>query len=235
MEPENRRLPLCAFAEFADSRFLRPRLRRDFRNYSNDDVLLDTGISFPISFVQARIAGEELRLELAHWGRFSGYFSYANQSGIGQGPITGGLFLGSEALTGLTDTSKFAITQDQRNTARMRVRFQATERIWFAAGSQYGSGLPADTAGADPSVLLAQYGAAILDRVNLQRGRVRPNFALDAAAGFEAYHKEQRSISLQIEAGNLTDRVNVINFASLFSSTGVAPLRSVFAHLKLAF
>jgi hypothetical protein len=65
-------------------------------------------------------------------------------------------------------------------------------------------------------VLLAQYGAAILDRVNLQRGRVRPNFALDAAAGFEAYRKEQRSISFQIEAANLTDRVNVINFASLF-------------------
>jgi hypothetical protein len=209
--------------------------RRDFRNYSDDDVLLDTGISFPISFAQARIAGEEIRLELARWGRFSGYLSYANQSGIGQGPITGGLFLGSEALTGLTDTSKFAITQDQRNTARMRVRFQATERIWFAAGSQYGSGLPADTASEDPSVLLAQYGAAILDRVNLQRGRVRPNFALDAAAGFEPYRKEQRSISFQIEAANLTDRVNVINFASLFSGTGVAPPRSVSAHLKLSF
>jgi outer membrane cobalamin receptor len=209
--------------------------RRDFRNYSDDDVLLDTGISFPISFARARIFGEEVRLELARWGRFSGYASYANQSGFGQGPITGGLFLGSEALTGLTDTSKFAITQDQRNTARMRVRFQATERIWFAASSQYGSGLPADTNGADRAVLLAQYGAAILDRVNLQRGRVRPNFALDAAAGFEAYRKEQRSIGFQIEAANLTDRVNVINFASLFSGTGVAPPRSVSAHLKLTF
>jgi hypothetical protein len=138
-------------------------------------------------------------------------------------------------LTGLTDTSKFAITQDQRNTARMRVRFRATERIWFAADSQYGSGLPADTAGEDPSVLLAQYGPLILDRVNLQRGRLRPNFALDAAAGFEAYRKEQRSISFQIEAANLTNRVNVINFASLFSGTGVAPPRSVSAHLKLSF
>jgi hypothetical protein len=209
--------------------------RRDFRNYSDDDVLLDTGISFPISFAQARIAGEEVRLELARWGRFSGYLSYANQSGIGQGPITGGLFLGSEALNGLTDTSKFAITQDQRNTARARVRFQATERIWFAAGAQYGSGLPADTNGANPADLLAQYGPAILDRVNLQRGRVRPNFALDAAAGFEGYRKEQRSISFQIEAVNLTGRVNVLNFASLFSGTGVAPPRSVSVQLKLTF
>jgi hypothetical protein len=83
--------------------------------------------------------------------------------------------------------------------------------------------------------LLAQYGPAILDRVNLQRGRVRPNFSLDAAGGFEAYRKEQRSISFQIEAVNLTDRVNVLNFASLFSGTGVAPPRSVSAHLKLSF
>jgi hypothetical protein len=209
--------------------------RRDFHNYSDDDVLLDTGISFPISFARARVAGEEVRLELSRWGRFSGYLSYANQSGLGQGPITGGLFLGSEASSGLTDTSKFAITQDQRNTARARVRFQAISRIWFAAGAQYGSGLPAEVGGADPAELLAQYGPAILSRVNFARGRVRPNFALDAAAGFEAYHKEQRSISFQIEAANLTDRVNVINFASLFSGTAVAPPRSLSAHLKFSF
>jgi hypothetical protein len=209
--------------------------RRDFRNYSDDDVLLDTGVSFPISFAHGHIVGEELRLEGPHWGRFSGYLSYANQSGIGQGPITGGLFLGSEALGGLTDASKFASTQDQRNTARVRVRFQAAERFWLALGAQYGSGLPADTAGTDPAILLAQYGAAILDRVDLARGRVRPNSSLDAAAGLDAYRKEQRSISLQIVAANLTDRVNVINFASLFSGTGVAAPRSVSASLKLTF
>ncbi|HYL83520.1 MAG TPA: TonB-dependent receptor [Candidatus Angelobacter sp.] len=209
--------------------------RRDFRNYSDDDVLLDTGVSFPISFASARIAGEELRLEVPHWGRFSGYLSYANQSGIGQGPITGGLLLGSEALGGLTDTAKFAVTQDQRNTARARVRVQAAGRLWFAAGAQYGTGVPADTAGTDRAVLLAQYGAAILDRVDFARGRVRPNFSLDAAAGLDAYRKEQRSVSLQIVAANLTDRVNVLNFASLFSGTGVAAPRSIAARLKFIF
>ncbi len=49
--------------------------RRDFRNYSDDDVLLDTGVSFPISFANARIIGEEVRFEVPHWGRFSGYLS----------------------------------------------------------------------------------------------------------------------------------------------------------------
>jgi hypothetical protein len=209
--------------------------RRDFRNYSDDDVLLDTGVSFPIAFAQARITGEELRLEVSHWGRFSGYLSYANQSGIGQGPITGGLFLGSEAASGLTNMSKLAVSHDQRNTAHMRVRFQAPRRVWFAVGGHYGSGLPADTGGANPNFLLAQYGAAILDRVNLERGRVRPNFSLDAAAGVEVYRKEQRSVSFQIQAANVNNRLNVINFASLFSGTAVAPPRSVSARLKLTY
>jgi outer membrane cobalamin receptor len=208
--------------------------RRDFRNYSDDDVLLDTGVSFPIAFAKAQIVGEEARIEIPRWGRFSGYVSYANQIGIGQGPIVGGLFLGSDAVSGLANTSRFPVTQDQRNTVRARVRFQATDHLWFALGGQYGSGLPADT-GADPNFLLAQYGSAILDRVNLPRGRVKPNFALDAAAGLEVYRKEQRSAALQIQAANLTDRVNVINFASLFSGTAVAPPRSISTRLKLTF
>jgi hypothetical protein len=110
--------------------------RRDFHNYSDDDVLLQTGVSFPISYSRARITGEEVRLEVPHWGRFSGFVSYANQSGLGQGPITGGLFIGSDAQGVLTDTSKFAVSQDQRNTLRARVRFQATTRLWFAIATQ---------------------------------------------------------------------------------------------------
>ena len=209
--------------------------RRDFHNYSDDDVLLDTGVSFPIAFAKARIIGEEVRVEVPQWGRFSGYLSYANQSGIAQGPITGGLFLGSEAANLLTDTSKFAVTQDQRNTLHGRVRFQASRRTWLAMGAQYGSGLPADTGGADQTFLLAQYGPAILNQVNLGRARVRPNFSMDAAAGAEIYHKEQRSAVVQLQVANLADRLNVINFASLFSGTAVAAPRSVSAKLKLTF
>ncbi len=71
--------------------------------------------------------------------------------------------------------------------------------------------------------------------MNLDRGRVRPSFSLDVAAGLEVYRREQRSASFQIQAANLTDRVNVINFASLFSGTAVAPPPSVSARLKLTF
>jgi hypothetical protein len=71
--------------------------------------------------------------------------------------------------------------------------------------------------------------------VNLQRGRVRPNFSLDAAAGAQVYSTEHRSATLQIEAANLTDRLDVINFASIFSGTAVAPSRSVSARVKFTF
>ncbi len=209
--------------------------RRDFRQYSDDDVLLDTGVSFPIAFAKARIFGEEIRVEVPQWGRFSGYLSYANQSGIGQGPITGGLFLGSAAANALTDTSKFAVTQDQRNSLRARVRFQAPRHAWLAMSAQYGSGLPADIGNSKISDLLAAFGPQILNQVDLARSRVRPNFSLDVAAGAEIYHKEQRSAALQIQVANLANRLNVINFASLFSGTAVAAPRTISARMKLTF
>jgi len=209
--------------------------RRDFRHYSDDDVLLDTGVSFPIAFAKARILGEEVRMEVPQWGRFSGYLSYANQSGYGQGPITGGLFLGNDAANALTDTSRFAVTQDQRNSLRARVRFQAPRHTWLAMGAQYGSGLPADIGNANVRDLLAAYGQEILNRVDLARGRVRPNFSLDVAAGAEIYHKESRSAALQIQVANLGNRLNVINFASLFSGTALGVPRSVSASLRLTF
>jgi hypothetical protein len=209
--------------------------RRDFRQYSDDDVLLDTGVSFPIAFARARIFGEEIRIEVPQWGRFSGYLSYANQSGIGQGPITGGLFLGSDAANALTNTSKFAVTQDQRNSLHARVRFQAPQRIWLAMGAQYGTGLPADIGNAKHGDLLAAYGQQILDRVDFPRGRVKPNFSVDLAAGAEIHRKEHRSAALQIQVANLANRLNVINFASLFSGTALGEPRSVSASLRLTF
>jgi hypothetical protein len=209
--------------------------RRDFRNFADDDVLLDTGVSFPIAFSTAEIFGEEVQIGVPHWGRFSGFVSYSNQKGVGQGPITGGLFLGDKAANA-SDTSRFSISQDQRNTVRARVRFQPVQRVWFSASAGYGSGLPVNLDSLpDLTSLLAQYGSAILNGVNFVDHRVRPNCSLDAAAGATLFHKEAKDVSVQLEANNLTGRVNVLNFASLFSGTAIGPPRSVSARLKVAF
>ena len=212
--------------------------RRDFRNYSDDDVLLDTGISFPIAFSSAEIYGEEIQIAVPRWGRFSGVLSYSNQTGVGQGPITGGLFLGSETAN-IPDSSKFPVSQDQRNTLRARVRFQVTDRLWLATSAEYGSGLPVNLNGTvGPSqinFLLQQYGPSILNEVNFNAGRVRPNFSLDAGAGATLFHKEGKDVTFEIEGHNLTGKVNVLNFASLFSGTAVTPPASVSARLKVGF
>ena len=209
---------------------------RDFRNFADDDVLLQTGVNFPIAYANAHICGEEVRLSAPNWGRFSGFVSYANQSALGQEPFTGGLFLGNEAANSLTGTSKFAMSQDQRNTLRARARLQVERRLWFALAAQYGSGLPADLAdNPDPASLVAQFGANVVSRVNFTRDRVGPNFSLDLGAGAELYRKEVKTVQVQFQATNLTDRLNVINFASLFSGTAVGLPRSFSARLRVTF
>ena len=248
LNPEVLRLPVRpsrgSYFEGGISQALFARLRldgnvfrRNFRNFADDDVLLDTGVSFPIAFNKARIFGEELRLAIAEWHRFSGFLSYSNQSAIAQGPTTGGLFIGSDAGDALTDAGKFAVTQDQRNTVRASIRAQITKRAWAATSANYGSGLPVelDLTSVDTNFLLAQYGPDILSRVNFDRGRVRPNFSLNAAAGVELYRKESRVLTMQVAADNLTDRANVLNFAGLFSGTAVAAPRSASAHLRFVF
>ena len=211
--------------------------RRDFRDFADDDLLLNTGVSFPIAFASARVEGEEMRVEVPKWGRFSGFASYTNQIGIGQGPITGGLFLGDAAASALTDVSRIPISQDQRNTFSGRLRFQAVPRLWFALAVEYGSGLPVDLGNGlvDVGFLRSQYGAAVVDRVNFATGRVRPSFSLDAGAGVDLYRRDLRTLTLLVQTANLTDRVNLINFASLFSGTAIGPPRSVSARFRATF
>jgi hypothetical protein len=208
--------------------------RRDFRDIGDDDVLLNTGVSFPISFAHARIRGEEIKIEVPRWGRFSGFVSYSNQLGIAQGPVTGGLFLGDEAGSALSDNSRFFVTQDQRNTVRAHVRTQVWRRAWVAATSEYGSGLPADLGGTNPDVafLVSQYGAQVVERVNFDRGRVRPSWSLDAAGGVDLLVRDRRTLTVEAEGANLTNRLNVINFASLFSGTAIGMPRSVSVRMK---
>ncbi len=211
--------------------------RRDFSDYSDDDTLLDTGVSFPISYASAWIQGVEGKLEAPRWGRFSGFVSYANQEGVGQGPITGGLFIGAEALEDIPDNSRFWVSQDQRNTARGHLRFQASKRVWLATDTSFGSGLPVelDTGDTDYSFLLAQYGPRILSQVDFARGRVRPSYSIDASAGVNLYAKESKVVSLEMQGSNLTNHLNLINFASLFSGTAVAVPRSFGVRLKVNF
>jgi hypothetical protein len=205
--------------------------RRSIGQFSDDDVLLNTGVSFPIAFARADIHGVEAKLEIPRWGPVSAFISYANMTGTGQLPITGGLFLEEGAAELLRSNERFAITQDQRNTARARVRYQIAPRFWAALSASYGSGLPVELTSESPVTASPR----ILERVNFDRGRLRPMFSLDTSAGAQVWRHEAASLNLQADVSNITNRLNVINFAGLFSGTALAPPRNFGVRLRLEF
>jgi outer membrane receptor for Fe3+-dicitrate len=210
---------------------------RDVRNFEDDDLLVNTGISFPIAFNKAIVKGTEVKLEIPRWGRVSGFLSYANTTGLGQYPISGGLFLDPDEVDLLNANYKFPISQDVRNVANAYVRWQITNRLWTAWTANYTSGLPVEDADQlpDKDFLIAQYGADVVNSVNFDRGRVHPTFSLNASLGFDLHHTERYKATLQADVTNLTDRLNVINFAGLLSGTALASPRSGGARLRIDF
>jgi outer membrane cobalamin receptor len=207
---------------------------RTMSNFADDDLLLNTGVSFPIAFRRAEVRGTEVKLDVPHWRAVTGSVSYAYMRGVGELPITGGLLLGNEATTLLTSTDRFPITQDQRHTLRVRTSYQLTPSAWMAFTVSYGSGLPVAFMG-DRTQAVAQYGQRIVDGVDFETGRVRPSLSFDASAGVLVVKTPKHSVRVQADVRNLTNRLTVINFAGLFSGTALAPPRSIAVRLRADF
>lgn len=209
--------------------------RRSVNNFADDDQILNTAVSFPIAFRKAILYGAEGKIELPHWNRFSGFASYSYIVGNVWLPVTGGFFIGDDALNSATQLSgHFPDSQDQRNTLRARLRFELTSRMWIAGGTEYGSGLPFEFTGTYDQAL-AEYGQQMVNRINFSQGRIKPSLSVDIAAGVELYKKEARSVRLQADVENLNNRLNVLDFAALFSGTAIAPPRSYFLRLGATF
>jgi hypothetical protein len=216
-------------------RFDATYFRRYVNNYADDDQILSTAVSFPIAFRKAIIYGAEAKIEVPHWNRFSGFVSYSYIVGNAWFPVTGGLFLGDDAVSALSRfTGHFPDSQDQRNTARIRIRYQATPRFWLATSAECGSGLPFEFEG-DPSDALATYGQAVIDRIDFNRGRIKPILSVGLSAGADLYKKEKRNLRLQADFENLNNRLNVIDFGGLFSGNAIGPPRSYSLRLASTF
>jgi hypothetical protein len=210
--------------------------RRTFENFADDSLLFNTGVSFPIAFSEANVHGLESKIDFLNFGPFTGQISYANMVGLGRLPVEGGLFLGDEADGLLNSNESFAISQDQRNTLRTQLRFQPHPRFWFAFATSYNSGLPFEIEGVTNEAFVAQqYGAEILDHVNFERGRVRPSSSLDISAGVTLKQSDKMRLRLQADVFNLTNRLNLINFAGVFSGTALDAPRSFSIRLRAEF
>lgn len=209
--------------------------RRVVSNYADDDQIDNTSISFPITFRKAIIYGAEGKLDLPDWRKVSGFVSYSYEVGNAWNPITGGLFLGANATAAETQISgHFPVTQDQRNTVRARIRYQANSRFWLAAGLQYDSGLPFQFDG-DSATVLAQYGQQVLNRINFDRGRIDPVFEVSASAGADLYHSDRINVRVQADGQNLNNVLDVIDFGGLFSGNAIGPPRSGMVRLTTTF
>src|ERR1035441_5312384 len=137
-------------------------------------------ISRPASRTDPALTGRRpMSASQSSVGPFSGYVSYSNERGNGYFPVTGGLFLGDAAAQANSAGSRvFPVSQDERNAVRTRFRWDVTPRLWAAIGGTYDSGLPIDFDGTYQEAA-AQYGQAILNRVNFSDYRPFPLVSLD--------------------------------------------------------
>ena len=207
---------------------------RRMNNFPDDNLLLNTGISFPISFRNANLYGAEAKIEIAHWGHLNGYIAYSYIVGSVAFPVTGGLFLGQEVPATLNGVGRFWNSQDQRNTVRARLRYDLTQRVWAAVGGEFGSGLPVAFDGTLQQAL-EQYGPEVVNRVNLPHGRVRQSLAISASIGAEVWKSDRLTLRLQADGNDLNGRLNVIDFAGLFSGNAIAEERSYALRLSANF
>jgi TonB dependent receptor/TonB-dependent Receptor Plug Domain len=214
--------------------------RRLVSNYADDDQIDNTTISYPIAFRKAIIYGAEAKVDLPEWHRFSGFVSYSYTLGNAWFPVTGGLFLGDDAV--IPTSGHLPDSQDQRNYVRGRVRYQVSRRLWVAGGVQYDTGLPFDFQCPDGETLAACeagevqiYGQQVVDRLNFTRDRILPAFQVNASAGADVYKSDRINTTLQVDGENLTNVVNVIDFGGLFSGNAIGPSRSYFLRLTTRF
>jgi hypothetical protein len=206
--------------------------RRSVNNYADDSQILSTGISFPIAFDHAILYGAEAKLEVLRWGRFSGFASYSYIVGNAWFPVTGGLFLGDDAIN--PTTGHFPDSQDQRNTFRSRIRYQVASRLWIAFGADYNSGLSFQP-DLTPQQYAAEYGQVVVNHLNFNRDRILPYFTQSASLGFDLYRHEKRSIRFQADAANLSNTLEVVDFGGLFSGNAIGPARQYTFRLLTTF
>jgi hypothetical protein len=206
--------------------------RRQVNNYADDSQILSTGISFPIAFDRAILYGAEAKLQLLQWKGFSGFASYSWIVGNAWFPVTGGLFLGNDAIN--PTTGHFPDSQDQRNTVRGRVRYQVVPRLWVAVGADYNTGLPFQP-DLTPQQYAAEYGQVVVSHLNFNRNRVRPYFTQNASVGVDLYQRDKRSVRFQADVANLSNTLEVIDFGGLFSGNAIGPSRQYTFRLVTSF
>jgi hypothetical protein len=209
--------------------------RKQSIDQQDNNNFFDTGIIFPTSLAALVARGAEVRLTVPTVHGVSGTVSVTASKATSTPPFTGGLFLGQDAVD-LLSSGPFAIDHDQRLSVHTTAQYQVTTGLWLSGSVRHDSGLvsnPSDPAevAADPDF------APLLPYVNLTAAvpRVRPRTITDLAAGYDLRQAGRRVWSLRAQVTNLTNRVALYNFQSVFVGTRLVAPRTLAVHVTRHF
>ena len=209
--------------------------RKTSRDQQDNNNFFDTGIIFPTTLKGITVEGAELRLNVAQQRGISGTLSVTTGRAISTPPFTGGLFLGQAAVD-LLSAGPFPIDHDQRLSVHGTTQYDAPGCFWVGGSVRYDSGLVSNPS--DPTQVASDPDFAdLLPYVELEAEvpRVRPRTIADAAAGCDLGADGRRTWSLQLQVTNITDRVALYNFQSVFVGTRLVQPRTLALRLKRYF
>ncbi len=202
--------------------------RKVSRDQQDNNNFFDTGIIFPTTLSRIEVTGAEARLTVLPRRGISGSLSATTGRAISSPPFTGGLFLGQDAVD-LLSAGPFAIDHDQRLGMQGQLTIDPSGAWWTSGTVRYDGGLvsnPSDPAevAADPDFF------DLLPYVNLMSDppRVRPRTIVDLAAGVDLKDgRGRKTWSAQVQVTNVTNRVALYNFQSVFVGTRIVAPRTL--------
>lgn len=202
-------------------------------NPQDNDNFLDTGIIFPTSLAFSRVNGFDARIVLPERRGVSGSLSATHFRAIVTPPFTGGLFLASSSIDALSE-GPFVIDHDQALGLSGSVIYRPRKHWWTSWQVRYDSGLVANPS--DPGEVAADPDYFDqLPYVDLlgDPPRIRPRTIIDAAFGYEHYRADRRVWEVALQVSNLTNRVALYSFQSVFVGTRVLQPFTASARLRL--
>ena len=212
--------------------------RRRSRFAGDQSQFENTGIVFPLAFKAGHLDGWDVRLDLAKTAGFRGFLSLGHTHAEYVPPLTGGLFLDSEAIDSLTG-GPFLIDHDQKLQAQGALSFDFGDSgVWVATNVRYDSGL---VTGADVASLLADpdnaFAAPYITEnsgTDIDPNRVKPRTIVDLSLGADlASH--HLPFSIQADLLNATNKKGVYNILSTFGGTHVIPPRMLAMRVRYTF
>jgi len=74
-----------------------------------------------------------------------------------------------------------------------------------------------------------------VNQLNFNRGRILPHMTENASVGYDLYQKGARSLRLQADCSDVSNRMQVLDFGGLLSANAIGPARTYAARLTANF